>query len=95
MQTKSNQISETNKREQLSLKLLLELLFLLEKAHARGGCQGARRKGKYMSLFTWAGTFFYLFFVSIVRSHKFDVCMKMVPKMNPRVDSFRSCFQKA
>ena len=53
---------EKNEFEQQFLKLLLELLFLLEKARMRGGLSGSPGKGQYMVLFTWAGTFFYLFF---------------------------------
>ena len=62
MKTKSNTFSGKNEFEQQFLKLLLELLFLLEKARMRGGLSGSPGKGQYKFLFTWAGTFFYLYF---------------------------------
>ena len=49
--------SGKDKLEKLFLKLLLALLFLLEKRACEGGCQGALRKWQYMPLFTEADIF--------------------------------------
>ena len=80
--------------EQQFLDLLLELLFLVEKARMRGGCQGA--PGKYHSLSgsTWAGTFCIPFVWHPFCSHKIEIFNENCPQNTPKVDTFGSCFQK-
>ena len=94
METKSNNFPRKRKLEQQFLDLLLELLFLVEKAHMRGGLSGSSRKRQYTTGIPLGGHFFPTCFPHPFFHTKLRCSMKVVPKMDPIFDFVGTCFQK-